>query len=95
MARDSPCPQRTVLGQDFIKRKIPSLVRYALVFGTARQECCQLWLSGAINHKLYLELCWWCSVTQSRLTLWDPKDCSAPGFPVLRYLLEFAQIHVH
>ena len=22
-------------------------------------------------------------------------DCSMPGFPVLRYLLEFAQIHVH
>ena len=22
-------------------------------------------------------------------------DCSMPGFPVLHYLLEFAQIHVH
>ena len=25
----------------------------------------------------------------------DPMDCSTPGFPVLQYLLEFAQIHVH
>ena len=31
------------------------------------------------------------SVTQSCLTLCDPMDCSTPGFPVLRDLLEFAQ----
>ena len=35
-----------------------------------------------------------CSVTQSCLTLCDPMDCSTPGFPVLHYLPEFAQIHV-
>ena len=29
------------------------------------------------------------------LTLCDPMDCSAPGFPVLHYLLELAQTHVH
>ena len=29
------------------------------------------------------------------LTLCDPLDCSTPGFPVLQYLLEFAQTHVH
>ena len=27
------------------------------------------------------------------LTLWDPMDCSIPGFPVLHHLLEFVQIH--
>ena len=27
-------------------------------------------------------------------SLW-PQDCSTPGFPVLHYLLEFAQSHVH
>ena len=34
---------------------------------------------------------------QSKLcpTLFDPTDCSTPGFPVLHYLLEFAQTHVH
>jgi len=36
-----------------------------------------------------------CSVTQSFLTLCDPKDCSTPGFPVLHHLPELAQIHVH
>ena len=35
-----------------------------------------------------------CSVAQSYPTLWDPMDCSMPGFPVLHYLLEFAQTHV-
>ena len=38
---------------------------------------------------------WWCSVAQSCLTLCDPIDCSMPGFPVLQYLPEFAQTHVH
>ena len=33
-----------------------------------------------------------CSVVS---TLCDPMDCSTPGFPVLRYLPEFVQTHVH
>ena len=37
----------------------------------------------------------WCSVAQSCPTLRDPMDCSTPGFPVLHYLPEFAQTHVH
>ena len=36
-----------------------------------------------------------CSVTKFCPTLCDPMDCSTPGFPVLHYLLEFAQTHVH
>ena len=35
------------------------------------------------------------SVTQSCTTLWDPMDCSMPGFPVHHQLLELAQTHVH
>ena len=35
------------------------------------------------------------SVTKSCLTICHPMDCSTPGFPVLHYLLEFAQAHVH
>ena len=35
------------------------------------------------------------SVSKACLTLCDPMDCSTPGFPVLYYLREFAQIHVH
>ena len=36
-----------------------------------------------------------CSVTKSCTTLCRPVDCNTPGFPVLHYLSEFAQIHVH
>ena len=39
--------------------------------------------------------CCCCSLTKSCPTLCDPMDCSTPGFPVLHYLLEFAQIPVH
>ena len=38
---------------------------------------------------------YYCSVAQSCLTLYDPMDCSMPGFPVLHSLLESAQTHVH
>ena len=35
------------------------------------------------------------SVTQSCPTLWDPMDCSTPGFPVHHQLPELTQTHVH
>ena len=34
-------------------------------------------------------------VAKSCLTLGNPMDCSTPGFPILHYLLESAQTHVH
>ena len=43
----------------------------------------------------YSKSCCCCSVVQSFPTLCDPMDCSTPGFPVLHYLSEFAQTHVH
>ena len=39
--------------------------------------------------------CCCCSVVKSCPTLCDPLNCSTPGFPVLRYLPEFAQTRVH
>ena len=35
------------------------------------------------------------SVAKSCPTTCDPIDCSRPGFPVLQYFPEFAQIHIH
>ena len=35
------------------------------------------------------------SVTKLFLTLYDPMNCSTPGFPVLHHILELAQLHVH
>ena len=34
-----------------------------------------------------------CSVTKSYPTLFNPMDCSMPGFPVPHHLLELAQTH--
>ena len=34
-------------------------------------------------------------VAQLCLTVCDLMGCSTPGFPVLQYLPEFAQAHVH
>ena len=58
-----------------------------------------------MNAKVYLRNCekfsiagaetQFSSVPQSCLTLWDPMDCSMPGFPVLHHLLELAQTQVH
>ena len=31
----------------------------------------------------------------SCLNLWNPMNCNMPGFPVLHYLPEFVQTHVH
>ena len=46
---------------------------------------------------LYQDFNMWicCSVAKLYPTLCYPMDYSLPGFPVLNYLLEFAQIHVH
>ena len=48
--------------------------------------------SSSAKRILEQEDCCCCSVTQSSLTLFNPTDCSMPGFPVLHQLSEFAQI---
>ena len=37
----------------------------------------------------------WCLVSKSCPTVCNYMDCSTPGFSILHYLPEFAQIHVH
>ena len=54
------------------------------------QSCALLFLFK-IN---FISYCW-CLVTKSCPALCDPMNCSTPGFPVLPYLLEFAQIYVN
>ena len=51
---------------------------------------------------LLSEILWWirkycccCSITKSCLTHSNPMDWSMTDLPVLQYILEFAQIHVH
>ena len=67
------------------------------------------WTTGEVIYGLSLESieqyssffmgdhgpCGCCSITKPCPTLCDPLDCSMPDFPVLHYLLEFGQTHVH
>ena len=46
-----------------------------------------------LGRKAMTNLCF--SVAQWCLILYDPMDCSTPGFPVLHYVPDFAQTHVH
>ena len=47
-------------------------------------------------YQLLLVVNWLCcSVAKSCLTLGNSMDCSTPGFPVLHYLPELAQTHIH
>ena len=47
--------------------------------------------SNCISNLFYYS----CSVTQTSPAVFDPMNCSTPGFPVLHYHPEFDQIHVH
>ena len=40
-------------------------------------------------------LCCCCSIDKSCQTLCDPIHCSIPGFPILHYLPELTETHVH
>ena len=54
---------------------------------------CLLWPCWIPCVFLFYVCC--CLVTKPCLTPCNPVDCSTPGFPVLHYFPEFAQIHVH
>ena len=46
--------------------------------------------------RAFESLCFCCySVAKSHLTLCDSMNCNTPGFLVLHYLPEFAQIYIH
>ena len=45
--------------------------------------------------KMVIGSCCCYSVTESCLTLFDPKDCSIPGLPIHHQPPELAEIHVH
>ena len=53
-----------------------------------------VWLNCLIQHLGHCS-CYCCLVTHLCLALCDPMDCNTIGFPVLHYLLEFTQTHVH
>ena len=54
----------------------------------------QAMLPAWVSHPCRI-ICFCCVFAQYCPTVHDPKDYSMPSFPVLHYLLEFAQTHVH
>ena len=61
---------------------------------------CYFWHNSLslLSKYILLSLLWtiqFSSVTQSRLTLCNPMECSTPGLPVHHQLPEFTQTHVH
>ena len=46
------------------------------------------------NSCIHIQSCS-CSLAQSHLILYEPMDCSIPGFSDLHHILELAQTHVH
>ena len=51
--------------------------------------------SSSSSSSSWANSCCCCSVAKSCPTLYDPMDCTTPGFPVLHHLLELAQTCVH
>ena len=59
-----------------------------------REAAGPMGLCGTLPASVPPALCCCCSVL-SHIRFCDPMGCSSPGFPVLHYLPELAQNHVH
>ena len=79
---------------------VPDRQKWELIISVLNKYCCCVQFLSCVqlfatlwtaNLSTLLLL----SVLNSCATLCDPMDCSMPGFPVLHYLVEFAQTHVH
>ena len=71
------------VGQDWVTEQQFNLVTYVTM---KTEQIIALFSYGSVLFT---------SVAQSCPTLCDPNDCSVRSFPVLHYLSEFAQTHVH
>ena len=70
---------------------------YSPIWSSLHHELCSLFVASLPLDSFRTKssfCCCCCSVAKSCPTRCHPTDCSTPGFPVLYYLLEFAQIHV-
>ena len=69
--------------------------KYKFIYFNWRLTNLQYCSGFAIQKNFFNERGCCFSVAKTCPTLCDPMDCSMPNTPVLHYLLEFAQIHVH
>ena len=71
----------------------PACLRRQDLFRLVKVLCAVL--AASSECRVILKAVHFSSVTQSFPALWNPMDCSTPGFPVYHQLLELAQTHVH
>ena len=85
------CPEASGISVPWpgIKPMSPALLGRFLTTGPPGKSLSHYFKSLSMQH------CSFCSVFQLCPTLCDSTGCSMPGFPVLHYLPEFAQTHVH
>ena len=92
-SEDDPCvPEMAIITQK--PRKILTEANLLILgFGCSAEvtPACR----GLISVVVMTHLCCCSSVTKSCSILCDRMDCSMTGFPVLHYLPEFSQTHVH
>ena len=95
------------IGYIWVGRQLGSLVCFIdLSVLLPIPHCLSYWSFNLYNIVIYSNKCifglhshfcpWcYCSGTKSCPILCEPMDYRTPGFPILHYLLEFAQTHVH
>ena len=100
-----------VLSYGYVVLQLANLCPAFASFSFCPKCCYNKWPSWQIHDSLlriHYSECICCSEALSILRLWNcfsvaklcpavcnPVHCSMPGFPVLHYLPEFAEIHVH
>ena len=79
----------TVLVKCWAQLLVPVVLPITTIVSSSQEET---WTgAGQMQIRLLAALIiTYCSVAWSCLTLWDPTNCSTPGFPVLPHLPEFA-----
>ena len=92
-SEDEPCvPEMAIITQK--PRKIPTEANL-LIFGFGCSAEVVPACRGLISVVAMTHLCCCSSVAKSSSILCDPVDCGMTVFPVLHYLPEFSQTHVH
>ena len=84
--------------QQLFSKHLPAVASYNLMVSRSPLASMQpfgITTSPYLITPLLLARSNYCSVAQLYPTPCDPVDCSMPGFPVLHYLPEFAQTHIH
>ena len=95
MIRDMPDEHFLLVWSELMSLIPTGPVFWKQVAGMLHQIQLPVSLQMGVTVNYTIHCCCYFSVAKLCPTLCDPMDCIMPGFPVLHYLSEFAQIHVH